>query len=224
MTFIEHLYSTDAAAKFSWFTSAGTNVPYYGLNKFTELMKLEWDQLVTRNGVNIVCGGDMSADNLSGTNTGDNASNTNIASQISTHAGSASAHHTKFANSDITSSGVTTALGFTPHQDGTPLSATTGYFTDFIQIDADGEGNPHTNAVYAYNSTNSSGADAIITTRVGGASAGDAIFSIDVQGVTGWSIGLDNSDSDSFKISNACSLLLSICSCLISTPVYLYPR
>ena len=71
-----------------------------------------------------------------------------------------------------------------------------------LHIKASGEGNPHTNALYCYNSTNSSGQDAIITARVGGSSGGDPILSLDVYGIDGWSVGLDNSDSDKFKISN----------------------
>jgi hypothetical protein len=49
------------------------------------------------------------------------------------------------------------------------------------------------------NSTNSADADALLVAGVGGSSAGDAYISLDVRFVGGWSIGLDNSDSDKLK-------------------------
>jgi hypothetical protein len=49
------------------------------------------------------------------------------------------------------------------------------------------------------NSTNSADADALLVAGVGGSSAGDAYISLDVRWVGGWSIGLDNSDSDKLK-------------------------
>lgn len=65
-------------------------------------------------------------------------------------------------------------------------------------------------SIYINNTNSSSGtAHALVTTRVNGASAGDAFFSMDVNGVTGWSMGLDNSDSDKFKIANNWSDLSS---------------
>lgn len=67
--------------------------------------------------------------------------------------------------------------------------------------------NPEDNnlpTVFASNTSNAStSAHAILGTRVGGASGGDPFISFDISGVTGWSIGVDNSDSDKFKISNA---------------------
>ncbi len=43
---------------------------------------------------------------------------------------------------------------------------------------------------------------AIVTTRTGGALGGDPFFASVINGVTSWSFGTDNADSDSFKISN----------------------
>jgi hypothetical protein len=65
---------------------------------------------------------------------------------------------------------------------------------------------PETNLLpmfYARNHSNSStSAHAIMGLRVGGASGGDPFISLDIAGVTGWSLGVDNSDSDKFKIAN----------------------
>jgi predicted 3-demethylubiquinone-9 3-methyltransferase (glyoxalase superfamily) len=42
--------------------------------------------------------------------------------------------------------------------------------------------------------------------QVGGGSAGDALFTATVGGVVDWSFGVDNSDSDKFKVSRSFSL------------------
>jgi len=58
--------------------------------------------------------------------------------------------------------------------------------------------------VFASNTSNASTTShAILGTRVGGASGGDPFVSFDINGVTGWSIGVDNSDNDKFKIANS---------------------
>lgn len=57
------------------------------------------------------------------------------------------------------------------------------------------------------NSDNTNSAShARIRTIVGGASAGDPFIHLLVNGVNEWSLGLDNSDSDKFKISNSSGL------------------
>jgi hypothetical protein len=66
-----------------------------------------------------------------------------------------------------------------------------------LQVKADGTGNPHTNGLYVYNPTSGSG-DAIITARVNG-TGGDPYISFDVNGVLGWSFGVDSSDSGKLK-------------------------
>lgn len=72
-----------------------------------------------------------------------------------------------------------------------------------IEVPADKNDNPADNGIYVYNSGNAGdNDDAIITARVNGANAGDPFFSMDVNGVIGWSMGLDNSDGDKFKIAN----------------------
>jgi len=52
------------------------------------------------------------------------------------------------------------------------------------------------------NGSNTTGSNAVIGTLVAGSSGGDPFTSYTVSGVTSWSEGIDNSDSDKFKISN----------------------
>jgi hypothetical protein len=60
--------------------------------------------------------------------------------------------------------------------------------------------------VFAQNTSNAStSAHAILGARVGGANGGDPFISFDINGVAGWSLGIDNSDSDKFKIANSWS-------------------
>ena len=62
---------------------------------------------------------------------------------------------------------------------------------------------PESNGFYLYNPTNSANQNAIAVVKTAGASAGNPFFSMDVNGVTGWSMGIDNADSQKFKIANA---------------------
>ena len=55
--------------------------------------------------------------------------------------------------------------------------------------------------------TNSSGNDAIFLANVAGTSAGDPMMRFNIDNVGSWSIGVDNSDSDKFKISGLSSVL-----------------
>ena len=71
-----------------------------------------------------------------------------------------------------------------------------------VVTSAYGQANPETNGIYNFNESTSAGQDAIITSRVHGGTSGDPFVSLDVKGVTGWSLGLDNSDDDKFKIAN----------------------
>lgn len=62
--------------------------------------------------------------------------------------------------------------------------------------------------ILAYNTNSSSAtAHAIMSLRTVGANGGDPFVSFDVEGVTGWSMGMDNSDGDKFKLANAWSSL-----------------
>lgn len=75
-----------------------------------------------------------------------------------------------------------------------------------ILVPADNNNNPANNGIYVYNSGNAGdNDDAIIAARVNGPNAGDPFLSLDIDGVTGWSIGIDNSDADKLKFSNSWS-------------------
>lgn len=50
------------------------------------------------------------------------------------------------------------------------------------------------------NTSNTANSSSKIDCRVGGSSAADPYYACDIDGIGGWSMGLDNSDSDSFKI------------------------
>ena len=59
---------------------------------------------------------------------------------------------------------------------------------------------------YIYNSNNSSGsAHAFLAVRSRSANGGDPFISLDINGIAGWHIGIDNSDSDKFKIGRSWS-------------------
>ena len=70
-----------------------------------------------------------------------------------------------------------------------------------LEISAGNTQSPLTNGLYVYNSTNVANRDAIIAAQVAGSSGGDAYISLDVKNEYGWSIGLDNDDSNKLKIS-----------------------
>jgi hypothetical protein len=55
--------------------------------------------------------------------------------------------------------------------------------------------------IKAYNTSNTAGSEARLIATVAGASAGDAMVVLENSGVTAWALGMDNSDSDKFKIS-----------------------
>jgi hypothetical protein len=78
-----------------------------------------------------------------------------------------------------------------------------------LHIKASGGGNPSGNGLYVLNESANAGQDAILTARVTGQTSGNPFLSLDVSGVTGWSIGVDNKDSQSLKFSNAWDSLTS---------------
>ena len=55
-------------------------------------------------------------------------------------------------------------------------------------------------SAYIYNSNAASNSHAILALRTNSASGGDPFISLDVNGVAGWHVGVDNSDHDTFKI------------------------
>lgn len=60
-------------------------------------------------------------------------------------------------------------------------------------------GSPVTSRVYNFDNTSGT-SDAIMRVQVGGASGGDPKFTLVIDAATTWSLGTDNSDSDTFKI------------------------
>lgn len=56
------------------------------------------------------------------------------------------------------------------------------------------------------NASNTASSDAVMIASVAGSSAGDAYFRSNISGVTDWSFGGDNSDSDAWVLSNASTL------------------
>jgi len=64
-----------------------------------------------------------------------------------------------------------------------------------------------TRAIRVYNTSDAdSTRSAAVRIKVGGTSAGDPFLHMNVHGATDWSLGIDNSDSDSFKISASSAL------------------
>lgn len=73
-----------------------------------------------------------------------------------------------------------------------------------LMVSARSTNAPSNNGIFVYNSNNSAGNHAIVATQVAGSNAGNPYLSMSVQGVTGgWSVGLDNTDGDKFKIMNS---------------------
>ena len=59
---------------------------------------------------------------------------------------------------------------------------------------------PATYGVYVFNPNNSSNENAAVTVRTGGSLAGDPFVSFDVLNEAGWALGMDNTDSNKFKL------------------------
>ena len=85
-----------------------------------------------------------------------------------------------------------------------------GVVTPAASIHIEGSGSSYTNpedsnvpGIYIYNTNSSStNANTFLSLVTSGPSGGDPILSWDIDGVIGWSAGIDNSDSDKFKISH----------------------
>ena len=61
-------------------------------------------------------------------------------------------------------------------------------------------GDPATYGVYVVNPNNSSNENAVVTVRTGGSLAGDPFMSFDIANEFGWALGIDNTDSNKFKL------------------------
>ncbi len=76
-----------------------------------------------------------------------------------------------------------------------------------LHVLANGNTDPSANGIYVYNPINNTNNNANVAVRTAGVYAGNPFFSMDVAGVSGWSMGVDNADSQKFKISNSWSAL-----------------
>ncbi len=63
-----------------------------------------------------------------------------------------------------------------------------------------------TQGVFVVNTSNTASSDAWYYVRTGGTSAGDPMVVFNISGSTAWAVGIDNSDSDKFKISQDSAL------------------
>ena len=107
------------------------------------------------------------------------------------------------AKLDTSSIGVWSVSGSNVYRSGGLVGIGTSSPTAPLHVFAGGQTSPDANGLYIYNPTNSANQNAIATVRTAGASAGSPFFSMDVNGVNGWSMGVDNADSQKFKIANA---------------------
>ena len=69
-----------------------------------------------------------------------------------------------------------------------------------FHVISSGSTSPHTNGVYVWSDDASK--PAMLASRVNGGGSGDPLISLDISGVTGWSIGVDNDNDDKLKFSN----------------------
>jgi hypothetical protein len=72
-----------------------------------------------------------------------------------------------------------------------------------LHVKATGDTSPHNNGAYIWNVTNSANQHAIMCVRVAGTSAGNPFVSYAINTQNGWSTGIDNSDSNKFKIAGS---------------------
>ena len=70
-----------------------------------------------------------------------------------------------------------------------------------LKIRATGNTSPGSNGLHVHNPNNSANQHAIITASVGGSNAGNPFISWDVANEAGWSMGIDNQDSNKLKIA-----------------------
>ena len=86
-----------------------------------------------------------------------------------------------------------------------------------LHIRASGTSNPARNGIYVYNTSNTAGEDAIITMRTGGTSGGNPYISWDIADEAGWSMGIDNADNNTLKISAMWNSLTSATKLVVNT-------
>jgi len=136
---------------------------------------------------------------------------TNGTFQIDNFAGNARIH-TLGASKYFQVLGGNSTLALRVENGGGYIAGNTGIGTDIpacrLAVVANGStfGNPVNNNTASGRFENSNSTDATahasIALRTNGAAAGDPFISYDINGVAGWSTGIDNSDGDKFKIAN----------------------
>ncbi len=113
------------------------------------------------------------------------------------------------AKIDASSVGLWSVSGSSVFRSSGSVGVGTSSPTAPLNVVAGSSTNPDNNGLFVVNPTNSANQMAIVGVRTAGSSAGNPFFSMDVNGVTGWSMGIDNADSQKFKISNSWSSLTS---------------
>ena len=113
------------------------------------------------------------------------------------------------AKIDTASVGLWSVSGSSVYRSSGSVGVGTSSPTAPLNVVAGSSTNPDSNGLFVVNPTNSANQNAIVGVRSAGSSAGNPFFSMDVNGVTGWSMGIDNADSQKFKISNSWSSLSS---------------
>jgi len=121
------------------------------------------------------------------------------------------------AKIDTASVGLWSVSGSNVYRSAGSVGVGTSSPTAPLNVVAGSSTNPDNNGLFVVNPTNSANQMAIVGVRSAGSSAGNPFFSMDVNGVTGWSVGIDNADSQKFKISNSWSSLSSATKLTVTT-------
>jgi len=121
------------------------------------------------------------------------------------------------AKIDTASVGLWSVSGSNVYRSAGSVGVGTSSPTAPLNVVAGSSTNPDNNGLFVVNPTNSANQNAIVGVRSAGSSAGNPFFSMDVNGVTGWSVGIDNADSQKFKISNSWSSLSSATKLTVTT-------
>jgi Chaperone of endosialidase len=121
------------------------------------------------------------------------------------------------AKIDTASVGLWSVSGSNVYRSSGSVGVGTSSPTAPLNVVAGSSTSPDSNGLFVVNPTNSANQMAIVGVRTAGSSAGNPFFSMDVNGVTGWSMGIDTADSQKFKISNSWSSLSSATKLTVTT-------
>ncbi|MFY7886060.1 MAG: beta strand repeat-containing protein, partial [Dolichospermum sp.] len=160
---------------------------------------------------NLIVSGTISASNFSGSSSG---TNTGDQTTITGNAGSATVLQTArnfTINGTAKSFDGSAAVSWTAAEIGLtsylPLAGnatmTGGYTISNANNTYTSPDSTNVPVIYLYNSNSTStSAHSILSLRTHTATGGNPFVSYDINGVIGWTTGIDNADGDSFKISN----------------------